>query len=99
MPKKTIKQRVEYYLQQYPETKDNDNKLLALYWYFEAKRLGSSFKNLWDLMKKGRMTDSKSIVRQRQQLQERNIFLRGKNYEKRKGKLKTDMERELGYKV
>ena len=84
-----IKPRVRGLLTDYPHLRDNDRKLIATYWKFEAKRMGIKLSTIsgMELLKvisDGNLTLSGSILRVRQKLQEDNPSLRGDSYTERK---------------
>ncbi len=94
---KDKKQKVEHLLKTKPLTRDDDNLLLATYWYFEIRE---SIENLsavefLRLLTEGRLTGSETIRRVRQKLQEQNPTLRGKSYKARK-KEETEVRNEIG---
>ena len=82
---KGTKNRVEFLLNSYPITKDNDSLLIALYWRQElGEDIDIPTKDfLRDFLAKDKMTPPESIRRLRQLLQERDPLLRGKSYRKR----------------
>ena len=82
-----IKDQVKVLLEQYPQLRDSDRKLIATFW---AKELGTELKYLSgeELLRKyaaGKLTTAASIVRDRAKLQELHPSLRGELYYKRKG--------------
>jgi hypothetical protein len=85
---KDIKAKVEHLLIKFPNLKEDDSKLIATFYYYEAgeKEVLSNMSayDFLQLFSKGRFTNSESIRRVRAKLQEENPALRGKNYENRK---------------
>lgn len=82
---KQTKDKVRLLLQKHPHLRDDDYKLIATYWKFEAgeiiyKQSGRSF--LQDLAE-GKYTHPETIRRNRASIQKDDPALRGKNYEKR----------------
>ena len=78
----TTIEKVEYYLQKYPETRDNDNILLAKIWWDEVPT-GSNIYHFFERLIDSELTNFESIRRCRQKLQEENPELRGAKYKKR----------------
>ncbi len=83
---KTSRQRVEFILKIRVDSRDNDNLLLALYWWYEV---GDELENMSgeDLLKhlaKGSLTNPETIRRVRQKIQEECAELRGESYKERK---------------
>lgn len=93
-----IKNLVKLVLEKYPETRDNDNKLLFKVWETEMPDLNAylykGFKNMIIL---GELSHFESIRRNRQKLQAEYPELRGERYNKRKTVEKEETENELGY--
>lgn len=86
---KSVKDRVKYLLLKYPHLRDNDNKLVANYWFFELKDRGVNLSDisaseLLNLFSNKKLSSFESISRCRRKLQEENEILRGKSYQKRK---------------
>ena len=80
--------RVKYLLQREPETRDNDNILIAQMWYQDLTEQNFAVVNvtafgMLDLLSKGKLTNTESIRRCRQMLQKEFKELRGNNYNKR----------------
>ena len=83
---KTNKDKVEMLLIKHPTLRDNDNKLIATFWF---KQLGDSIDNMqgYDLLKhfaNGNLTNTETIRRIRQKIQQTTPDLRGFNYNKRR---------------
>ena len=98
---KHTKERVRKILEEHPETRDDDNKLIAIFLLRDAEELGldTGKRSVYDLLKMmydGKLTSPESIRRQRQKLQAENIHLRGSKYEERQAN-QTKVKQELGY--
>lgn len=83
-----IKDRVKALLIQYPHLRDDDMRLIGIYYYYE-----SGGKEFFDtataltflrMFSEGKLTHPESIRRVRAKLQEEIPALRGKSYKKRK---------------
>jgi len=92
------KNKVRIALLKYPHLRDDDNKLLATIW---ANEFGGKDKckeftafSFLEMLSKGLLSNSESIRRMRQKLQETEPDLRGENYEIRK-KLETNVKNDL----
>ena len=80
--------RVKHLLKNYPHLRDNDNKLMANIWAEDMRGLGldpkfSPAMSLLGLYASGDLTNSESIRRTRQKLQEEFPLLRGNKYNAR----------------
>lgn len=76
------KARVEAYLRRYPELRDNDEKLIAVFWFNEIKSI-PDIKTAFEFLTAysgGKLTSSESIRRCRQKAQEVNPELRGEKW-------------------
>lgn len=85
---KTVKDRVFTMLRLWPHLRDDDFKLIASYWKFEAEKRKINLDQITanEFLKQfsqGRFTHSESIRRVRAKLQEENERLRGSNYGQR----------------
>lgn len=83
---KTAKKRVEYLLNKTPHLRDDDNKLIATYHYFEIgaeKVQNMSAMDFLTLYSEAKLTSSESIRRVRAKLQETKPELRGEKYNRR----------------
>ena len=81
----TNKDKVELLLIDYPKLRDSDSKLIANFWYYE---IGESFNDMTapeflKMFAEGKLTNTETIRRVRQKLQEEFPFLRGENYKER----------------
>ena len=90
MINKEIKQNVRRLLERYPETRDCDLKLVAMYWSEIDGYMELELSNIYN----GDVTHFESIRRSRQRLQEEFEELRGYKYKVRKKKLEPEV-REL----
>ena len=93
-----IKNLVKEVLENYPETRDNDNVLLFRVWETENNMLDyylyEGFKNM---IINGELSHFESIRRTRQLLQSQYPELRGERYNKRKTIEKEETEEDLEY--
>jgi hypothetical protein len=87
------KELVRQLLEQYPQTRDNDNLLMSIIW-----RKESNLFNFYSRLESGKLTPAETIRRCRQSLQKANPELRGKMYELRQ-KHQAKVKKELGYDV
>jgi hypothetical protein len=92
-PMNVTKELVRQLLEQYPQTRDNDNLLMSLIW-----RRESHLFNFFSRFECGKLTSPETIRRCRQSLQKANPELRGKMYELRQ-KHQAKVKKDLGYKV
>jgi hypothetical protein len=92
-PMNVTKELVRQLLEQYPQTRDNDNLLMSLIW-----RKESNLFNFYSRLESGKLTSPETIRRCRQSLQKANPELRGKMYELRQ-KHQAKVKKDLGYKV
>lgn len=82
----SCKERVTYLLTKYAHMRDDDNKLIATFWYNEKGQEVVSNMTAMDLLHafaSGQMTNPESIRRMRQKLQEEQPELRGHAYKNR----------------
>ena len=83
---KTVKKKVEFLLLKSPHLKNDDNKLVSTYHYYE---IGAEIvaemtaKELLQRYADGKLTQSTSICRVRAKSQEQNPIFRGEKYEQR----------------
>lgn len=83
----SIKDKVKSLLVRFPHLKDDDNKLLSYFWFYQVGEEDIKVSSAQDLLRKlsdGDLTASESIRRVRQKLQEQHPELRGKSYKARK---------------
>jgi len=87
---------VEKILRDNPETRDNDRILILKVWNSQIAGLDQmAFWGFADRYLKGSFTDTESIRRTRQKLQELKPELRGKNFRLRHDVLAPDFKAEL----
>jgi len=83
---KNIKEKVAYLLETKPTLRDDDNKLIASFYFDE---MGETYLrnfpaySFLSLMSEGKLTSPESIRRVRQKLQEERVDLRGEKYNER----------------
>ena len=87
------KELVRQLLEQYPQTRDNDNLLMSIIW-----RKESNLFNFYSRLESGKLTPAETIRRCRQRLQLDHPELRGTMYELRQ-KHQKKIKEELGYDV
>jgi len=83
---KNNKEKVKYILENNKKTRDNDNYLVALFWYYENPKIMDNTITIHEFLRsfKNNMLVSPDIItRSRRKLQELNPLLRGENYNKR----------------
>ena len=96
------KDEVENLLIKSPHLKDNDNKLICSYWYYEMKSKSlnpetMSCLDFMNLIAESKLTNAKTIRRYRAKLQEEKSELRGRTYLERQTKKQDIVKKELGY--
>ena len=100
---KTNRDRVKKYLIDYPEIRDDYQRLLANIWYHDLQDAGYhpdmvNGKTVLNIIAKGKiLTNPESVRRNWQKLQQDHPELRGKTWEKRQGK-QSEIKSDLGYK-
>ena len=76
-----VKDRVKALLVSYPHLRDNDNKLIATIWKQDLRNMGINLDiatyNFLQLYALGELSNSETIRRVRQKIQEENPELRG----------------------
>jgi len=95
------KEMVKNLLTSTPHTRDDDNRLIANFWWAEldrAKKKGCNSTELLKMLSEGQLTSGESITRMRRKLQEEFAELRGKLYEERQAR-QNPVKKELGYKT
>jgi len=86
--------KVKHFLLKHPKTRDNDDYLIKLIWYYSCEK--PEIMTAMDLLKM-ELPKTESIVRMRRKLQEENESLRGLKYLKRmKTVKKVKMELKEG---
>lgn len=97
-----IAQKVREILEQYPLTRDSDEKLTAHIWTMQIPS-SIMFGSVMDFLisySNGKYTSAESIRRSRQKLQEEYPHLRGKNWILRQEKLKNAVKQDvLNFKI
>jgi len=83
--------KVEDILRKYPQAKDNDNILVALYWWEELENNPhqidrEKFKYFLQYFREGNVTMPETITRARRKLQNDKKTLRGDKYNERHNK-------------
>ena len=94
----TIKDKVQKLITENPHLRDNDEKLMANIWYQESEEKG--VESLFDFLRRysnGEFSNSESIRRIRQKIQETNPELRGSAYKNRTTEKVTEVRQDLGY--
>tara|TARA_B110000908_G_scaffold134006_1_gene158288 strand:+ start:492 stop:803 length:312 start_codon:yes stop_codon:yes gene_type:complete len=96
------KDEVENLLIKSPHLKDNDNKLICSFWYYEMKVKGITPENFscmefMNLIAESKLTNAKTIRRYRAKLQEEKPLLRGRLYIDRQTTKQDIVKRNLGY--
>ncbi len=84
---KNNKEKVETLLKKHPELKDNDNKLISVFWLNEIGTETIEHMTAFQLLQfvaNSELTNPETIRRVRQKLQEQDPALRGQKYKKRK---------------
>ena len=84
---KNNKEKVEMLLIKHPELKDNDNKLISVFWLNEIGTETIEHMTAFQLLQfvaNSELTNPETIRRVRQKLQEQDPALRGQKYNKRK---------------
>jgi hypothetical protein len=92
-PMNVTKELVLKLLEQYPQTRDNDNLLMSMIW-----RRESNLFNFFHRLESGKLTPAETIRRCRQRLQLDDPELRGATYELRQ-KHQAKVKKDLGYDV
>tara|TARA_R110000803_G_scaffold38284_1_gene82632 strand:- start:369 stop:683 length:315 start_codon:yes stop_codon:yes gene_type:complete len=97
------KDEVENLLIKTPHLKDDDNKLICSFWYYEMKNKGInpedfSCMEFMNLIANSKLTNAKTIRRYRAKLQEEKPALRGSSYIDRQTAKQDIVKINLGYK-
>lgn len=85
---RTTQQHVEQLLRKHPHLRDDHEKLTANFWNAELVKMGKAPKtisayHMLELFAQGKLTSEETIQRARRKVQEENVELRGKKYDKR----------------
>ena len=94
---KNLEDKIRDILIKHPETKDNDQMLVSLIWFYHLGRDEVKSLTAWDLLtklSKNKLPLMESIVRCRRKLQEVDASLRGKKYKERH-KLELEVKEEI----
>ena len=79
-----IKPTVANVLLNQPETRDDDLLLILKIWEIQSLGTITQYSEFKDMLLSGKLAIPATITRSRRKLQENNVQLRGKLYEKRK---------------
>ena len=96
------KEKVKFFLENYPSLKDDDNRLCANIWAQEIGDVEGISNKIEDFLiayASNKLTSAHSIERMRRKLQEQHPELRGKKYYLRKGIIQDQWKKDLGYEV
>jgi len=88
-----IKDKIIFLLENYPHLRDDDNKLIANIWHNEVS-INLDAKSFLSLLAKGKLTNTETIRRCRQKVQEQHPELRGTKY-----KYRQDLKTEVGKQI
>ena len=94
---KNLEDKVRDILIKHPDTKDNDQMLVSLTWFYHLGKSTVQNMTAWDLLtklSKNKLPLIESIVRCRRKLQEIDSSLRGEKYNERH-KLQTEIKEEI----
>ena len=94
---KNLEDKVRDTLIKHPDTKDNDQMLVSLIWFYHLGRDEVKSLSAWDLLtklSKNKLPLMESIMRCRRKLQEVDESLRGKKYKERH-KLELEVKEEI----
>jgi len=97
---KDKRDRVWFYLENHPHLRDSDNKLIAMYWRDELRKLGFepnsiSAMSMLKLIAEGKVSNAQSITRAARKLRADFDHLQGKEYKARKNNeenIKDDLD-------
>ena len=94
---KNLEDKVRDILIKHPDTKDNDQMLVSLVWFYHLGRETIKKMTAWELLtnlSKNKLPLMESIMRCRRKLQEVDESLRGKKYKERH-KLELEVKNEI----
>jgi hypothetical protein len=96
------KEKVKYWLNMYPDLRDNDNRLCSNIWaeeltHIEGITQATPIVEFLMLYSKNKFTSAPSIKRARAKLQEEEPKYRGEKYYLRKGTYQDKWRKDLGY--
>lgn len=100
-PQRSMKQKVAFYLEHKPQTRDDDKLLCCFYWRDELERQGKdtnklNMQNFFVEYTFGNLADAQTITRFRRLLQKENPTFRGLKYQKKLEK-QEEVKKDLGY--
>ena len=98
------KETIKKILLDKPHLRDNDNKLIAAYWFRELKNKNVNVEEITALdflhrYADNKLTNAETIRRMRAKLQEEYPEVRGRAYAIRKGVVQDEWRKKLGYEV
>ena len=98
---KTIQERIKQRLEITPHLRNSDSKLICTLWWHDLLALGHeplklSALQFMEMLAENKLTNSESIRRGRQKVQEENPHLRGSSYSLRQKNQET-IQTQLGY--
>ena len=96
------KETIKKILLDKPHLRDNDNKLIAAYWFRELKNKNVNVEEITALdflhrYADNKLTNAETIRRMREKLQEEYPEVRGRAYAIRKGVVQDEWRKKLGY--
>ena len=94
---KKLEDKIRDILIKHPETKDSDQMLISLTWFYHIGRDTVKSLSAWDLLtklSKNKLPNAESIMRCRRKLQEHEKDLRGEKYEERHN-LEVEVKEEI----
>ena len=96
------KETIKKILLDKPHLRDNDNKLIAAYWFRELKNKNVNVEEITALdflhrYADNKLTNAETIRRMRAKLQEEYPEVRGRAYAIRKGVVQDEWRKKLGY--
>ena len=96
------KETIKKILLEKPHLRDNDNKLIAAYWFRELKNKNVNVEEITALdflhrYADNKLTNAETIRRMRAKLQEEYPEVRGRAYAIRKGVVQDEWRKKLGY--
>jgi hypothetical protein len=89
-----IRPTVFQVLLEFPETRDNDMVLITKIWDIQSANSIKTYQQFKDMLILGKLAIPETIRRSRQKIQEENVSLRGKSYEKRKAQ-EIEMSKQI----
>ena len=86
--------KVKWFLENIPFTRDSDMRLISIWWRNEATKQGLDKGEFLKDFSEGKYTTPEAITRARRKIQEKYPLLRGKTYNKRQ-QLKEQVRDEI----